>query len=355
MLNKLLLILTVFFLIISYVYAAEEEGELFCHGVMVCPNTQDGDYEIICKSALDGFCPENYAISSWNNCPATVTSKCVPCDPDCGLCNNVNLYVQPVADPCAEITNTIIAYANDNIEIFAFRGDGSKGYSDSIFGPGKCKRGDSCEYSFQDSLLEYQIYMEEEPQCFGGESYYYSVCSVPPGIGVDCVSSYGMTRPYLEIISPINDTTVTGRIDVNVNARTRRGIVKFNSYLTKWDAKFNKFRPVNINVPMGHPDYCSFRLTCGASDPVECSYFFNYDYGASEGPEQQNGLRGWDTAGCENTNFFITSYVQDSYLDKKLEFKILTNNPNAPCTDSCPIFTSKTLNTLLAKIKTWIT
>jgi len=355
MLSKILLTLTVFFFIASYVYAAEGD-ELFCHGAAVCPNIQDGNYEIICKSVSDGFCPEDYAISSWNNCPVTTTSKCVPCDPDCDgvICNDVNIYVQPAADPCAQITNTIIANPADSINVFAFRGDGSNGYNNHTFGPERCEKETSCMYPFQDSLLEYQRYMGET-ECFGGESYYYSVCSVPPGIGVDCVFSFGRTRPYLELISPVVGETVSGNIDVKVLARTRRGIVKFNSYLAKWDAKFNKFRSVNINVPMGHPDYCSFRLNCGASDPVECSYFFNYDYGEGRGgPEEQIELRGWDTTGCENAKFAITSYAQDNYLDKTLNSELFTSNPNAPCTDNCPIFTSKTLNTLLAKLKTWV-
>ena len=350
MLSKILLILTVFILIISYVYAAEGQDELFCHGAAVCPNIDPGNYSILCKSVSDGFCPEDYAISSWNNCP--VSTKCVPCDPDCGLCNDVNIYVQPAADPCAQITNTIIANPSDSINIFAFRGDGSNGYNNSTFGPERCNSGTSCMYQFQDSLLEYQRYMRET-ECFGGQSYYYSACSVPPGIGVDCEVGSGMTRPYLELISPV-DKTVSGKIDVKVLARTKRGIIKFNSYLTKWDAKFNKFRPVNINVPLGHPDYCSFRLTCNAADPVECSYFFNYDYEINEGPEEQTELRGWDTIGCENAKFTITSYAQDPFLDKTLNSELFTSNPNAPCTDYCPIFTSKTLNTLLAKIKTWV-
>ena len=48
-----------------------------------------------------------------------------------------------------------------------------------------------------------------------------------------------------------------------------------------------------------------------------------------------------------------TNQVQDSERYKLFYFT--TSNPDAPaCTDYCPIFTSKTLRTVVAKIKTWL-
>ena len=62
---------------------------------------------------------------------------------------------------------------------------------------------------------------------------------------------------------------------------------------------------------------------------------------------------------CENKEFIIAATARDVWYELpgdegKGNFTLKINNNNPVCTDECSIFTSKTLKTIVAKLKSWI-
>ena len=358
--NKIILIIIIVFLFtISYAFAQLDDE--FCTGVNVCANITPGNYNLNCNSISDSFCPENYGMNEWNStCPIVNYGRCAPCDPDCpGGCSNKTIYVQHLASPCANINNLVTVDADVRTSIHIYRGEAD--YNGEIVTPiPTCGRGglEHCEVPFSDSLSDYEIYENGVAECFGGDRYCYSVCTIPSS-GI-CEFSCGRTRPGLDLSIQPSGGVVSGDVVVSVNARSRITLSEYSLGLTKYDPTLGveRFRPVNVKVPREHPDYCSFSLTCNyVNDPSECSYFAKEVYTPCARGTCPNNVQysdNWYTSDCSNANYTITAFADDSNSQVTKQINLLTNNADAKCKDDCPIFTSKTLNTLLARIKTWI-
>ena len=355
--NKIILIIIAVFLFsLSYAFAVDNE---FCTGVNVCANINPGNYGLDCSPVPDSFCPETYGINEWLNCPVVNYGKCAPCDPDCPAgCSEDAIFVQPLADPCTNVNNLVAVDAANPINIHIFRGEAN--YNNVIVTPlprcgtvGK----EHCEFPFSDSLSDYEVYEGGVAECFGGDRYCYSVCTTPtPGIGVDCPFSCGRTRPGLNLSIQPSGGVVSGDAVISINARSRITLSEYSLRLTKWNTEFDEFRLVNVKVPREHPDYCSFKLTCNyINDPSECSYFIKEVYSPrGTGPENVQNSINWYTSDCSNSNYTIIAFADDSNSQSTKQVNLLTNNLDSKCKDDCPIFTSKTLNTLLARIKIWV-
>ncbi len=360
--NKNLLIIFIVFLV-TLVYINNSNaviGEDYCTSINICPGiTPNGDYSLNCNRVSDSFCPENYSTTSWiSDCPSGSYSKCVPCDPDCGTCGDLDLFVKPVAQACSSITNTVVAYPGQSRTVTFYRGDGSKGYNSIIGLPQTCGKSAQCTFTSQDNLKDYEVWDKGSSACFGGDKYCYSVCSNPPGL-INCPFNCGYTKPNITITP--NQGSISGSFDIKSKIQSNSGLKSLIVSVEKWDPNYGEngaYRPVDIKSPPGPgSSYCSFRLKCGSSNSVECSYMINKVYGvdAINYPTSAQEIYSWDTTQCENAVFNLTGTVEDTNTDNTLSVLITTNNANPPCTDECPIFTSKTLNTLLARVKTWIT
>jgi len=353
---KLLLIIVAVLINLKYAYSADEPN-LYCNAVNVCPGITPGNYEIRCRSVSDSFCPENYSKGYWldpRNCPQLPYGRCAPCDPDCGPCGFIEHYVQPTAEPCGIIENVVVVNNPDrDYEIKAFRSFPNRltGENDLLGGSTRCLKGQSCTFQYTDSLSEYEIEYNGVAECFGGDIYSYLVRTAPPSSDV---LAFGYTKPNL-ILNVNPSGIVSGTVTINEIATSRLGINKLNAYATKWNPKFNEFRRVCVAPGCSTNDFCSFRLNCGQADPSKCSYFIDFpENPPSPLPQSVERTAVWDTTKCENANFKIYSYTEDPRNSNTREIELTTNNPDAPCTDECPIFTSKTLNAVIAKIKTWL-
>ena len=353
MYNKIKILLLIIVILTTLKYVDANGENQYCSGVNVCSGINPGNYTINCNPGLDSFCPENYSRSYWQSseCPTLNYGKCSPCDPDCNKCAILELYVQPNAEACDNIQNLIIVRnPASNYNLKAWRSYNLSNNANLLGDNKRCNKGQTCYIYFNDSLREYERGQSNRVECFGGDQYCYVANTHPPtGQILGC----GRTRPGLNLSIYPSGGVVSGIVRINASGRSRLGVTVLNVKVTKWNSKFNAFRLVNVRVPTTHPDYCSFRLNCDQADPNKCGYFIDETF-TTNPPITVNRTANWDTTRCENSNYTIYGYVSDPSNSATKQVNLLTNNPNAPCTDECPIFTSKTLNTVLTKIKTWL-
>ena len=185
--------------------------------------------------------------------------------------------------------------------------------------------------------------------CSGGDRYYYSACIEPIG-GDDCVIGFGTTRPNITM-NP-HGGVFTGNVPFTATASSAIIVNQFRLNLSKWDPYSSTYKPVYTD-PSDLNNYCSF---C-SSDDLNCGIIFDKTYGTDDEFRIENF--NWVTNKCNNANFILGGFADDANVLKDSEryklFYFTTSNPDAPaCLDKCSIFTSKTLKTVVAKIKTWL-
>ncbi len=373
--NFILLILAFF----SFIYFVE--AQTYCSGVLVCPQISDNDnvllnYSIDCKSVSDGFCPTNYAKNSWNSCPNTPTGKCYPCDPDCSECSPINLYVPDAVDYKGDInvfaTKT---YAQQvNLKIDRNWGNIPNGVTE-VCGPQEIETNNGiCRADFNEiynNLPEQE--KEEFITNFPGNLFVY-LASTTGNEGGDIVQGEGRVRPKIQLFIDREgeqtsqelekNTLVTYgdfNIDVKPSLESSVGIVSSKVEVYKYDIERSGYFPINLDK--NNPeDYCSFRCPAG-----ECTSLIAY---FGESPYQNNvNLNGiFEIGKCEDAKYTVNVTAIDANYystnppssdgvpgrEGSFGVNLIIDNQVAKCTDNCPIFTSKTLQIVLAKIRTWV-
>jgi len=355
----LMLIIFAFFIVINNVNAAE-----FCSGVNVCPSpTTDPDkynYFVDCNGVSDGFCPENYSKNIWVDnviCPTVNVGKCYPCDPDCGTCPGVELIVTPAAERCTPI-NIQVKVDTDNGNIHVECDDPFCAHG---FDEVQCKKAENhinndlnepCVAYYQD------VYNPDKAKgnkglCSPGFSYCYSARMQSGDLQGQYAMMCGYVKPRVTLtltpdLAPtyVYDQQTYSQIIVSATGESSAGIRDLKIEVSKWSSKEGSVGFYPINMRAGE-DYCSFRCLNNICPPLDTITF-----SPKVTPATLSNAN-FQISNCGNGNYRIQAEADDDQSIGNATRDITITNSNE-CTDECPIFTSKTLNTVVAKVKTWI-
>ncbi len=339
----------------------------YCTGVNVCPgsaaDTDKYNFYVACNSIQDGFCPENYTKTSWSTCPVVNVGKCYPCDPDCSLCPALSLVITDAVD-FNGIVNAIASKPyTHQVNVKVNRAGAPSFGVDSPCGPGDiASNGGICTVIYSDAANPNIT----APTGEGGNTYCYEATTVG-NEGGDYIMRCGTVRPQVTLsvntVSMSNNGGINignnNNINIESTIHSKVGITGAVIGIYKYSEQYNQFFPINLVTTS--PDYCSFR--CPPNNV--CTSFASYTDpgGTAIDPTDlpiPSVLTGLDGTRCENTKYTINVTAYDNYYQgisgKEANFgvNLVIDNDNPVCTDQCPIFTSKTLQTVLAKIKTWI-
>lgn len=326
--NKTIFIVSMVFISLLYLNNANSITlSKYCTGAQVCSN-----YDINCNSVLDGFCPEKYG--DWSSCDPQTFRKCIPCDPDCGTCGDIELVTPLKANSGEEIKIIVTAKLGttpDTIRLLRGKDLAGLDVDNSLCNIGET----SCAREFT-----YQL-----PSNIGGDYICFTATTSllkPYKFATNCVAINPDVQVKLLTLSSY------GIIPVNVNVKSLVGVTKSELYMLKKDPKTNQFLPVKVD-DINSNDYCSFK--CTSSYGSTCNLL-----GTKTGSGVDvNFIFNWDSTKCDNKEFRLDGYGYDTPGNSNSDSKTITlNNPNPACVDECYIFNSQVLNTIYLKIKSWI-
>ena len=311
-----------------------------CTGTKFC-----GINEKLCSSTPDGFCPEAYG--DWSYCPLNeIGGECSPCDPDCGNCGSIRFVYFPRTTTQKE---ELIIKVEYNLpierEITLWR---VKPGSDNYIDTNTCVvEGDKCIAEFSKETVE-NTYQELTAPNQPGASYTYKAnLAIAPDI---IIKKTGNTLPLISILFPVDGASLIGSKSINVKAESQAGISNVNWLVEKRSSPEGTlpvtYSPVNVKSNL-----CT--EFCEAED---CNLLGTISYNPNQDSRLVTPSKEFDTLTCDNNDFKLIATTQD-FIGNGAEDSILvsTDNKNAPCgAGECPVYDSKLLKIVTAKVKTWV-
>ncbi len=312
-----------------------------CTGAQFCGNTVKQ-----CSSTPDGFCPQNYG--DWSTCkPNELGGGCSICDPDCGTCGSVRF--SQFKDPASQNEQLTIkveysAPIQQSITLWRVNPSATSTSSDSYVNTVNCiVQGSACAATFSPNPINVQYLTT--PSRAGAPYTFKSYLAVNPDI---IIQKTGHTVPNVEILNPSNNARLQGITSIQAKAQSDSNINNIKWYIEKRDNPGTPvtFSPVNVRNNQGA---CTF---CNAND---CNLLGSTAYPLSQDNRNVVAAKDFDTLRCDNNDFKIKVVAEDQGGNKaEKSILVSTVNSNAPCTDNCPVFDSRVLKIILAKVKTWV-
>ena len=218
---------------------------------------------------------------------------------------------------------------------------------DSYINTQRCVvQGSTCVTTFSPSTTSPALRnLLTSPSTPGASYTFKTYLSVNPDI---VVQKTGYTTPRVEILSPTIKSNLRSSVSIQARAQSDSSISSISWYLTKRDNPGTPatFSPVNVRNNQGA---CTF---CNAQD---CNLLGRVTYPSSTTNLDVLAAKDFDTLRCDNNDFIITVIAEDSQGNRaKDSISVNTLNPNAPCTDNCPVFDSRVLKIIIARVKTWV-
>ena len=310
-----------------------------CTGAKFCSTVTK-----LCSSTPDGFCPQNYG--DWSTCPLNeIGGGCNVCDPDCGTCGSVRFLDFPVNSSQNRDLTIKVEYTSPVSQpITLWRVNSG---SDSYINTQRCTvQGSTCVAIFSPSTTNPALRNLLTSPSTPGASYTFKThLSVNPDI---VVQKTGYTTPRVEILTPTTKSNLRSSVSVQARAQSDSSISSISWYITKRDNPGTPatFSPVNVRYNQGA---CTF---CNAQD---CNLLGRVTYPSSTTNLNVLVAKDFDTLRCDNNDFIITVIAEDFQGNRAQDsVSINTLNPNAPCTDNCPVFDSRVLKIIIARVKTWV-
>lgn len=326
--KKLFLLTLIFFSLFSLRSFALDT----CTGASMC----GGSYSLNCNSVSDGYCPSNYG--DWNSCGYNAFGGLctTTCDPDCTNCEltpteTVNIGCNPqVSDPGSKVTVTATASGTDAVgdQLKAYKGQLATGTPwNSI----TCTT-NPCTLSSQDTA----------PSQGGAIFYYTATTNKLWNYNGFSVTTSCLTKPLCDInINPTrtqgSKKFISGIATVTLSVSSNAGVQRKELYFYKWNKNLKVFSPMTPPEQGCSIQQCNF---------VDCNKL-------SFGPGSTSTYT-WDTTKCENGDYSLTMNGIDNNNNSCTDSDQATIEGSTICVDECSIFSSKTLNTILVKIKSWI-
>ena len=362
--NKKYLLVIVF--LFSFIFINNVNADEYCSGVNVCPNAvidlDKYNFGMNCNiTKSDGYCPENYSKSLWTaGCPIINVGWCYPCDVDCSKCPRLSLIVTRRINVNGNITAIGFQEHKKSLNIKVDRAEGAFGVDTNC---GSSPTPVICEAVFNDTCSNPSNPPSEcNPNAPTPGKIYCFIARSIGAEGGDLVTMCGAVRPLIRAYvnsAQANEGSIFNMFDkedilINESIQSIVGVTRGRINVYKWSNKFSTFLPINLD--QASPDYCSFRCPSNV-----CSSLVTVDttspYPINTPPPVIQGIMKGKR--CENKEYFVnaTGYDTNYQLagdEANLGFKLIILNTNPVCTDECSIFTSKTLETVVAKIKTWL-
>ena len=323
--KKLILVILVIIIFVLSSFKSYAVGTDTCTGASLC----SGTYNIDCNLVADGFCPTYYG--DWGSCKFDAYgSICHPCDPDCGIvCSTtLSLDCSPVlVEPSGTVTVTSTATTNVGDELRIYQGQLPSGT------PWRTRTCTQTNCQIQDT---------DGAPSQGGETFYYTATTR------DILANEGryvttgcITKPLCSI--NINPTVVIdgkkivrGQVNVDLNVDSTIGVKSKELYFYKWNNRLSQFSKMTPPEQGCSIKGCTFtdcnKLTLS---PTANTYV-------------------WDTTKCENADYRLTLTGADHNNNQCTASDDATIDSSTICVDQCSIFSSKIINTIIVKIRSWI-
>ena len=311
-----------------------------CTGAKFCSSTTKS-----CSSTPDSFCPENYG--DWSTCPLNeVGNKCSICDPDCGTCGSISF--SQFKDPASQNEQLTIKVEYNVPVVKAISLWRVISGTDYYISTANCQvQGSVCTVTFSPSSVSPGVVQYLTTPSSPGSPYTFkSYLSVAPDI---IITKTGYTLPKVEIQFPSSGSTLSGLANIQVKAQSDSSISKIKWYIEKRSSGVNQaplYSPVNIVNNLGSCTFCN---------SLNCNLLGSAYYAPAPPNTNAVATKEFDTLKCDNNDFMLKVIAEDLRGNKaEASIPVSTNNVNAPCTDSCPVYDSTILKIVIAKFKTWI-
>ena len=303
-----------------------------CTGTSMC----NGGFTLNCDSVSDGYCPENYG--DWNSCALNAYGgKCSTiCDPDCSSgcgggspgSETVEVTCDPaVVDPGSQVSVEVKASGADVIDDYLNISQG-KVIANPTWPKYPCKT-NPCKLSFNDKAPS-----------TGGTIFYYTATTYKlwTNNGYSVTHSC-LTKPLCNVnINPTrtegSKKFISGIATVTLNVDSTSGVQKAELYFYKWNKNLKAFSPMTPPEQGCSIAQCSF---------VNCNKLII-----------PGNTYNWDTTKCENGDYSLTMTGIDNNNNSCTDTDQATIEGSVICVDQCSVFSSKIINTIIVKIKSWI-
>ena len=318
------------------------------------------NYYIDCNGVSDGFCPQNYSKNIWVDnvaCPTVNVGKCYPCDPDCGTCPKIELVVTPYAEICGDIRiKASVNTDRGNMHVF------NSFYPSHSFDLVNCNKIENHNGSWSNPCTASYIDVYSANQntgnsglCSPGFYYCYEALMQSGDLQGQDVISCGYVKPKVNLtLTPdrapgyVYDASVDSSVLISATAISSAKIRDLKIKVSRWSNKIGSVGFYPIHMEATSEDYCSFRCPGNVCAPLIS------DPSLATNPKSPATVsNNFLISKCENGVYRIAGEADDGQsIGNATKDIVITNSDE--CTDECPIFTSKTLNTVVAKVKTWI-